>query len=358
MKLSCRFLAVRVPAIRITTPSPATLRRGNGRLGWIGASFHPNLWPLPRKAAGDQAEMRRARVFRHADFMAHPMLKPGVPKSLLVALAILALFGAGCGSLSGNKSAQRAGHEDAALLAAQTADMLSASETASAAVAPNPIGKDTPIRQGDRLRVDVWMRDRVTQLKGYPLEAEATATGVLFFPHAGMIEVVRLTPGELQDRLRRHFADLLQDATVIVERTRLGAIGSGQRVGTVSGAVSLEDIPLHFIVLGDVAHPGVYSLGPNLRLREAIALAGGPDRRRARRHVFLVRGTQENPETLRVNLNDILYGRDMSGNVELRNNDAIYVPTKRLWRMADFVNTLLTPIMGVRDTVWLYDRLR
>ena len=60
------------------TPSPATLRRGNGRLRWKGMPFHPkatcdrtcdakashlakeqsNLRPLPRKAAGVQAKMR------------------------------------------------------------------------------------------------------------------------------------------------------------------------------------------------------------------------------------------------------------------------------------------------------------
>ncbi len=58
-------------AIRILTPSPATLLvrrsqvkdgcRGSGRLGGGGASFHPNLRPLPREAAGGQAKRLIAR---------------------------------------------------------------------------------------------------------------------------------------------------------------------------------------------------------------------------------------------------------------------------------------------------------
>jgi len=61
---------------------------------------------------------------------------------------------------------------------------------------------------------------------------------------------------------------------------------------------------------------------------------------------------------IRVNINDIFTGRDMRQNILLQNQDAIFVPTKRIWKMADFVGTLLSPVISVREAIWMYDRLR
>lgn len=269
----------------------------------------------------------------------------------------------GCTSASWQRTG---GNPDAALVdeaqvvhnqaAAMMAEPLPLRDVKTDAAPAPAQGASDQIRYGDKLTIDVWMRDRLSQIKGFPIDVETPESGYVFVPHVGNMHVTEFTPDLLQRRLQERFSEILVDASVIVRRSRGEAIGSGRLVGSVRGAMSIDDAPEHIVMMGTVIRPGIYSLGPELRLREALALAGGVDGRRSSANVFVVRGMQDKPDVIEVNINDIFLGRDLSKNILLQDKDAIYVPTKRIVRMADFMSTLLSPIISVRDAIWVYDR--
>jgi len=267
------------------------------------------------------------------------------------------------GRLSGGGSSDSALPDDTQLIHQQASEILESQSQVPAAAkkasAAEPTRNDTDlIRFADKLKIDVWMRDRRSQLQGFPIDVETPESGTVFIPHVGNMVVTELSPETLQKNLQARFSEILMDSSVIVRRSRGEPMGSGSLVGSVRGAMSIDDAPEHIVMMGSISRPGIYSLGASLRLREALAIAGGIDDRRSSPNVFVVRGSQEKPEVIRVNINDIFTGRDMRQNILLQNQDAIFVPTKRIWKMADFVGTLLSPVISVREAIWMYDRLR
>ena len=278
------------------------------------------------------------------------MLRVAIVRWLVcMPIAIMVLCMSGCRTGTSGRGAEALAVDESVVLDRQVSDMLARGTAPSADV----------IRMGDKLIIDVWMRDRISQLGGFPLEMEMPESGIVFIPHVGNLQVSTYTPDQLQEYLQGVFSEILHDSTVIVRRSRGEPIGSGRLVGSVRGAMSIDDAAEHFVMMGSVARPGVYSLGPGLRLREALALAGGLEMRRSSRRIFIVRGSHDDPEVIRININHIYYGRKLEqANIVLQHQDAIYVPFSRMWRVADFVSTLLSPIISVREAIFVYDRFR
>lgn len=267
-----------------------------------------------------------------------------------------ALLGAGACAFSGCSSSQTpvaagplSGEEkqqEAALVAQQTAEVMA---TVTPPRQEQPAGKrNLVIAPGDSIRISVWLSDRVSQLSGFPVEQVIPDSGEIFLPHLGMIQAAGKTTTALKADLQFNFDKILSESYIAVTHDREKISGSDSRTSVEVGN--------HFIILGHVARPGVFPLSPGLRLRDGIAMAGG-FQRYALKKVFLVRGERDAPEVLRVNLDQIMQGVDLSQNVTLAANDAIYVPPKKLWEISDFISTLLMPIVSVRDAMWVIDRV-
>lgn len=203
---------------------------------------------------------------------------------------------------------------------------------------------------GDKISVQIWLRDKISQLSGFPLELTIPESGELFLPHVGLLKIAGKTVQEIQVELQSMLDKILKDVTVIVarkgERTLVGPEGKG---------VSVE-LRKSFIVMGHINRPGVYSLETGLRVRDAIAIAGGLAHY-AHPRIYLVRGDRKKPEVKRINMNDIFFGDNMENNVLLAANDALYVSPRILYQTADFITLLLSPVTAVRDSIWVYDRL-
>lgn len=225
------------------------------------------------------------------------------------------------------------------------------------------------IMPGDVLTVQVWLKDNISMPQGYPLDVQVSGSGDVFIPLIGLLPAAGSTLKNFEDGLRDRFAKILDSAQVIVSRKGVSAAAPGSsahRLSHVSitrkpepattgvGTTTVE-IGRHFIMLGRVSRPGLYSLRPGLRVRDAIAMAGGLERY-ARHNIFLVRGEGPSPEVMRIDMGDIMSGRSLEQNMLMTVNDAIYVAPKTLWSIADFISLLLMPIMQFRDAVYLYDR--
>lgn len=239
----------------------------------------------------------------------------------------------------------------------------------SGAAEPMPAAQDSGvITPGENLTLHLWLRDNISTAPGFPFTTQVADNGAMFVPHLGMLPAAGYTAEALQRQLAARFETLFPSAKVLVVRQRAAAapaIGA-YKVSFVSvtrkptsmaqgsGQPSVE-VGRFVIVLGRVTRPGLYPLRPGLRVREAIAMAGGLERY-AHRNIFLVRGEGPSPEVVRINMNDIMTGRSLEKNLLLAANDAIYVAPKELWNVAEFVSLLLMPIVQLRDAVYLYDR--
>lgn len=127
--------------------------------------------------------------------------------------------------------------------------------------------------------------------------------GAVQLPTVGRLKVQGLTPAEAQDLVQRKINDYFTTATVILK--------------LVSFRVS---------VLGEVARPGSFFVYNNqISLLEALAQAGGPSELADKRHVTLMRQSDQGTQALYVDLGKATI---MSSDYfYLLPNDVLYVPT-------------------------------
>lgn len=128
-------------------------------------------------------------------------------------------------------------------------------------------------------------------------------TGNVQLPTVGKIKVQGLTMSEAQDLVQRKINDYFTNATVILKM--------------VSFRVS---------VLGEVASPGSYFVYNNqISILDALARAGGPKEFADKRHVTLMRQSDQGTQALYVDLGSATVLS--SEYYYLLPNDVVYVPT-------------------------------
>jgi polysaccharide export outer membrane protein len=120
-----------------------------------------------------------------------------------------------------------------------------------------------PLRPGDILRVEVWGQQ---QFSGQFLVDE---TGHFPYPLLGDLQVTNLTVAQLRERIRQGLDSLFKNPFVAV-------------------------FPLFRIaVLGEVQHPGLYTVDPTLSVIDVVALAGGATQYGDLHKIRLLRGGGE-----------------------------------------------------------------
>jgi protein involved in polysaccharide export with SLBB domain len=221
-------------------------------------------------------------------------------------------------------------------------------ESAPEGGVPVTPGQDLAIHAGDKITIEVWLRDRMSQLSGYPFKTTIPESGSIFLPNLGNWAIVNKTPPQLTAELQAALSKILSEASVVINLERA-------RVEGFAGQASVE-LGKHVLVMGRVSNPGLFPLSGGMRVRDAVTLAGGLARG-AQPNVFLVRGDSGQPQVLRIQMMDIFTGRDMSKNLLLEPRDALFVDTRLVYSLADFITTLLTPVVSIRDGIWVYDRL-
>ncbi len=169
----------------------------------------------------------------------------------------------------------------------------------------------------------------------YPLEGK---TRLLAFinKHGGPREDADLTRVQIMDREgQQRFVDLQK------------AIDTGD----FSQNLVVDDLDFVYVptrrktqrrvyVTGQVNRPGAYPLEGTERVLDAVMLAGGMNRRAVTRAIFVVRGSVDNPDSRRINYDDIIKRGDYSQNIRLRDGDIVYVPQRFITKIGDVANDL------------------
>ena len=122
--------------------------------------------------------------------------------------------------------------------------------------------------------------------------------------------------------LRRNGNVYTIDLLRVVSDTRLHELILD--AGDVLFIASREDVKV--FVLGDVEHPGAYPYLPNMRLSQAVALAGGLKETAVLENARVIRGDLRNPQVIQVDFRKALGGEEETQDFALERNDLIVMP--------------------------------
>ncbi len=117
----------------------------------------------------------------------------------------------------------------------------------------------------------------------------------------------------------------------------------GEDIVIVPGASRLTK---KVVVLGEVSQPDVYLLAGDASLLEAVSRAGGLNSVALRDDIRIIRAGNVGPEMFTVDFKRITTHGDLSQNVNLKNNDIVYVPRSFIGDVNDVI-TKIEPLLNV-----------
>jgi len=164
------------------------------------------------------------------------------------------------------------------------------------------VGKDHYlIGNEDVLVINVWKEPDVSRM--VPVRSD----GKISLPLIGEVQAAGKTPKELEGEIAKGLRDYISEpeVTVIVQETK----------------------SRRFSILGQVQRPGSYLLTGDMRVLDAIAIAGGFRDFAKVKNIRILRQQAEGKQvSLLFNYKDVVKGTNPGQNVELEPKDTIYVP--------------------------------
>jgi polysaccharide biosynthesis/export protein len=129
-----------------------------------------------------------------------------------------------------------------------------------------------------------------------------------------------VTVPELQSVIGRAYAGVLHDPEVSI--------------------VLMDFDKPHFMVLGEVNHPGKYELRSDITVTEALAVAGGLSPRAKHSQIVLFRRVSDDlVESRLLDVKSMLKSRDLGEDIHLRSGDFLYVPQNMISKIKPYLPT-------------------
>ena len=172
--------------------------------------------------------------------------------------------------------------------------------------AVGPIDPGYLVGPEDALLISVWGQAE------FRYELEVDREGKVFIPNVGQVFVMGTPLRDLERKLRNQLSKYYS--------------GLASSPPTVFMDVTISKLrPLRVFVMGEVKHPGGYTINSYATVFNALYAVGGP----------LVRGSLRNIKVIRdgkvvaaIDLYDYLLRGDKTNDVRLQNNDVIFVPPR------------------------------
>jgi polysaccharide export outer membrane protein len=156
------------------------------------------------------------------------------------------------------------------------------------------------LHQGDTLMVSVWREDTLQK------QVVVLPDGSITFPLIGRVDVAGLGTLEVERRITAKLKEYLPDPVVTVVIAGI----DGNRA----------------YVMGKVIHPGYLIISGPTTVLQAISIVGGFDKFADEGGIKVIRAKSDSQEIFPVHYKDIISGRDMSTNIQLKAGDTIVVP--------------------------------
>ena len=197
--------------------------------------------------------------------------------------------------------------------------MVGCAEATDKPAAPTPTGASNPsagvpalvgapdrtytLQPGDILVISAF--DDETLKRELPVLPD----GKIYYPGAGGVVAVGLTPEQLQEQLAR----ALINAKILREGSKID--------------VTVEKIVGNTIyVTGQVKQPGAFTTSSNVTVMQAISLAGGLTPFASRSRIRVLRQDGGKQTIFRFNYNRISHGESLASNIVLHAGDTVIVP--------------------------------
>lgn len=171
----------------------------------------------------------------------------------------------------------------------------------------SPLEEATPIKKSefvigpeDVLKIHVWKQDNIT------VTVPVRSDGKISIPLINDVEAAGFTPNQLKDKIAQRLKNYIDEPTVSVI------------------VVTINSIKVN--VSGNVNAPGVYNIGREISLVEAISLAGGLAEFADPEKIKIIRKENGVDKIYEVNYSAILNGEDLKQNITLVPGDSVVVP--------------------------------
>ena len=200
-----------------------------------------------------------------------------------------------------NTQAQKTAPPQTAEAPAQQASPAQGASTVVKAPSPAPASEDFIIGPEDVLEIKVWREPDLTT------KAVVRPDGKIGMTLLGDVQASGLTTTQLK-----------QSVT-----TKLGRVLEAPEVSVV--VVEIHSQTVHLI--GLVGRPGAYELGGPLTIVELLARAGGLAETAKSEEIAIVRKKNGGQiERIPFNYKAFMQGRNLWGNIQLKNGDVVLVP--------------------------------
>lgn len=168
------------------------------------------------------------------------------------------------------------------------------------------------VETGDALAI------QFAYVAGFDQSATVQPDGYISLREVGDLHVEGLSVPEIARKIREKYSKILHDPVVSVELTNF-------------------EEP-HFIVGGQVGHPGKYNLRGETSVAEAIEIAGGFTNKSKHSQVLLFRKVSSNWVEARVlNVKKMFRSGNLSEDMQLHPGDMIFVPQNRISKLKKFL---------------------
>ena len=144
--------------------------------------------------------------------------------------------------------------------------------------------------------------------------------GKIVFPYVGEVQAGGVPLAAFNRVVRDGLAAYYKDPQVTVE------------VGEYNSCV--------VYVLGEVAKPGVYKFKGRTTLLETVAEAGGYERSAARASTMVVRSFYDEPQVMRIDMEQVIDEGAITLNVPLAKGDVVVVPKTFITNLNEFLSDI------------------
>jgi polysaccharide export outer membrane protein len=163
-----------------------------------------------------------------------------------------------------------------------------------------PIPPDYVIGPDDQLSIVFW---REKEMSG---DVVVRPDGKISLPLLNDIQAAGLTPDQLREKLMQAASKYVEDTTVTVVVRQINS----RKV----------------FITGSVARPGPYSLTSSMTVLQLIAVAGGLGEWADQKNITIMRVENGRPTNHRFNYKEVVQGKNLKQNIELKPGDTVIVP--------------------------------
>jgi polysaccharide export outer membrane protein len=193
-------------------------------------------------------------------------------------------------------------------LEAQTAKPATVAQSvpaaAAAVAAPRPTDPVVPpgyvIGPDDVLSIVYW-KD-----KDMSADAQVRPDGRIALPLINDVQAAGLTPEQLREKLTEESKKYMEDANITVVVRQINSRKT--------------------FITGEVNKPGPYPLTTPTTVMQLIAMAGGLREYADSKKIVIMRTENGKPISLKFNYKDVVAGKNLTQNIELKPGDTVVVP--------------------------------